>query len=135
MHNNKILKERVLRVFASKDESDGTLYKIKNENRIEKIANTPEKCFIYNDEVIGVKIPDKLDKQYYIDIGEKDFKILLMRIKEKKPKSDIKGINAILKSQIMEFLDNDDYDNFVDFIINLKENIAINKINLKYSLN
>jgi len=128
MHNNKILKERVLRVFASKDESDGTLYKIKNENRIEKIANTPEKCFIYNDEVIGVKIPDKLDKQYYIDIGEKRLQDFINADKkEKKPKSDIKGINAILKSQIMEFLDNDDYDNFVDFIINLKENIAINK--------
>jgi hypothetical protein len=128
MHNNKILKEKVLRVFASKDESDSTLYKIKNEDRIEKIANTPERCFIYNDEVIGVKIPDKLDKQYYIEIGEKRLQDFINTDKkEKKPKSDIKGINAILKSQIMEFIENDDYDNFIDFISNMKEKITINK--------
>lgn len=128
VHNNKIIKEKVLRVFASKDEVDGTIFKVKTEDRIEKIANTPEKCFIYNDEVIGIKIPNKLDKQYYIDIGEKRLQDFINSDKkEKKPKSDIKGINAILKSQVLEFINNDESDNILDFIINLKENVAINK--------
>jgi hypothetical protein len=127
-HNDKIIKEKVLRVFASNDDSDGTIYKIKTEDRIEKIANTPEKCFIFNEEVIGVKIPDKLDKEYYITVGEKRLQDFINSDKkEKKPKSDIKGINAIIKSQISDFLDNDESDNIMDFIINLKENITINK--------
>lgn len=127
-HNDGIIKEKVLRIFASKDSNDGTIYKIKSEDRIEKIANTPEQCFIYNEEVIDMKIPEKLDKQYYIEIAEKRLQDFINSDKkEKKPKSDIKGINAVLKSEIMDFLDNDEYDSFVDFIIDLKENVTINK--------
>lgn len=127
-HNNNIIKEKVLRIFASTDIDDGTIIKIKSEDRIEKIANTPEHCFIYNDEVIGLKIPDKLNKQYYIEIGEKRLQDFInSNKKDKKPKSDIKGINAILKSEVTEFIENNEFDSFLDFLITLKENVSINK--------
>ena len=57
LHGEIKLKEKVLRVFASKNEEAKGVFKVKNEDKIEKIANTPEKCFIYNDYVINVKIP------------------------------------------------------------------------------
>lgn len=63
--------ERVLRVFASKDENAGGVYKIKGENKIEKIANTPFHCFIDNDNVIGKSVPEYLDKEYYIELANK----------------------------------------------------------------
>lgn len=58
------------RVFASKDAKDGRLLKFKkSKNKGEKFANTPDHCFIYNDDVTEEKVPRKLDKQYYIDIA------------------------------------------------------------------
>ena len=72
VYNNKVLNEKTLRVFASKDNRDGTLYKVKNVNgklRTEKTAATPINAFIYNDSVQGVKCPDKLDKQWYVDLS------------------------------------------------------------------
>ena len=72
VYNDKVLNEKTLRVFASKDNRDGTLYKVKNVNsklRTEKTAATPVNAFIYNDSVQGVKCPDKLDKQWYVDLS------------------------------------------------------------------
>ena len=72
VYNDKILNEKTLRVFASKDNRDGTLYKVKNVKgklRTEKTAATPINAFIYNDSVKGVKCPDKLDKQWYVDLA------------------------------------------------------------------
>ena len=72
VYNNKVLNEKTLRVFASKDNRDGTLYKVKNVNsklRTEKTAATPVNAFIYNDSVQGVKCSDKLDKQWYVDLS------------------------------------------------------------------
>lgn len=63
--------EKVLRVFASMDENAKGVFKVKTEERIEKIANTPEKCFINNDTILGVAVPEHLDKQYYIDVARK----------------------------------------------------------------
>jgi DNA polymerase len=57
------------RVFASSDMRDGRLLKFKSGKKGEKFANTPEHCFIYNDDVTKEKVPKKLDKQYYIDIA------------------------------------------------------------------
>ena len=79
MHGNKVLDERVLRVFASKVGLPG-VFKIKEvrdtktgavTERIEKIGNTPESCFIVNDNIIGTKVPPILDKQWYIDLANK----------------------------------------------------------------
>lgn len=72
VYNGKVLNEKTLRVFASKDNRDGTLYKVKNVNgklRTEKTAATPINAFIYNDSVQGVKCPNKLDKQWYVDLS------------------------------------------------------------------
>ena len=58
------------RVFASKDSKDGRLLKFKKSKaKGEKFANTPEHCFICNDDVTKEKVPKKLDRQYYIDIA------------------------------------------------------------------
>lgn len=68
----EIQKEKTFRVFASKLSSEGGLYKVKNhEKNPEKFANTPEKCFFINEDVNGVKVPQKLDKQWYIDLAIK----------------------------------------------------------------
>lgn len=68
--------EKCVRVFASKDQSDGGLWKVKNDGSVAKVEGTPEHCFIFNDEVNGVQCPMKLDKEWYIRTAEsrvKDF--------------------------------------------------------------
>lgn len=73
-HNHQRLSDKTFRVFASKDATNTFIGKVKNKNgkeAIEKFANTPTHCFIFNDDVNGVKVPDDLDKQYYIDIAKK----------------------------------------------------------------
>lgn len=71
IHNGEKLPEKVLRVFASNDDSDGAIYKLKGKDKLEKMANTPDNCFIENDYVKGVIPPEKLDKKYYIDLAKK----------------------------------------------------------------
>ncbi len=64
------LKEKVHRVFASNRPEDKGIYKVKIEKgqkSFEKVAYTPDKCFINNDDINGVGVPDYLDRQYYID--------------------------------------------------------------------
>ncbi len=84
---------KAYRVFASRDNNDGRLLKCKlvpgikelavtvgtipvddwDNTRVkkDKFGNTPDRCFIYNDDLTGVSIPDKLDRQYYIDLAKK----------------------------------------------------------------
>ena len=62
------------RVFASKDMRDGRLLRNKPRKKGEKFGNTPEHCFIFNDECCGVKVPEKLDKQWYINLAKKRLK-------------------------------------------------------------
>ena len=70
IHDDVELSEKVHRVFASKLESDGGLFKIKDTTP-EKVANTPDNCFIYNGDVNNLTVPIKLDKQWYIDLANK----------------------------------------------------------------
>ena len=70
----KELKERCVRCFASINPNDGGLWKVKVTDEIEKLEGTPEHCFIWNDEVNGVKVPSKLDKQWYIMTAKKRLK-------------------------------------------------------------
>ena len=70
-HNGKRLNEKCFRVFASSSWSDSYIGKRKPGGNIEKFANTPENCFIVNTAVNGVSIPDKLDKQWYINLAKK----------------------------------------------------------------
>ena len=74
-HNNKRLQDKTFRIYASKLRHDGFIGKQKTEgSTIEKFANTPDHCFIFNESVRGVKVPDKLDKQWYIDLAKKRLK-------------------------------------------------------------
>ena len=72
VHNGRRLSEKTFRVFASTRDTDGTIRKVKHEGmNSEKFANTPERCFIHNEKVAGVKCPDYLDKKYYVDLAIK----------------------------------------------------------------
>jgi DNA polymerase len=62
----KELKERCVRVFASTNDSDGGLWKVKGSDKIEKLEGTPEHSFIINDDVKDMTCPPHLDKQWYI---------------------------------------------------------------------
>jgi DNA polymerase len=65
---------KAYRVFASKDTADGRLLKCKvteKGDKKDKFGNTPDRCFIYNDDIRGMSIPSKLDRQYYIDLATK----------------------------------------------------------------
>lgn len=72
--------DKTFRVFASKDRSRGGIYKVSGkvvkgrEKNPEKFANTPDHCFIINDDVSTMPIPDELDRQYYIDLVWKRLK-------------------------------------------------------------
>lgn len=62
------------RVFASRDECDGKIFKCKRvEDRIkkDKFANTPDRCFIENGNVNEMRVPHKLDRKWYIDLTKK----------------------------------------------------------------
>lgn len=63
------LNDRTFRVFASTRKGDGRIMKVKAGGKPEKFANTPDKCFIFNESLKGVAIPEYLDRQYYIDLA------------------------------------------------------------------
>ncbi|MBQ7075934.1 MAG: hypothetical protein IJM94_03935, partial [Clostridia bacterium] len=63
------------RVFASNDIQDGRLLRCGGKKgKGEKFGNTSEHCFIFNDSVEGVKVPQTLDKQWYIKLAKKRLK-------------------------------------------------------------
>jgi len=70
LYGDKKIPEKTLRVFASRNNDPG-VFKVKENGRVEKIANTPEKCFIVNDNVIGRRIPKRLDKDWYVTLAKK----------------------------------------------------------------
>lgn len=71
IHGDKPLSEKCVRVFASKDDADGGLFKLHNNKmKPDKFPSTPLQCFIENDDVTGVEVPDKLDRTFYIDMAK-----------------------------------------------------------------
>lgn len=71
-HNGNYLNDKTFRVFASKNKDDTYIGKCREIGEtIEKFANTPEHCFIYNDEVNDLIVSEKLDKVWYINLAEK----------------------------------------------------------------
>jgi DNA polymerase len=62
---------KAYRVFASRSHTDGRLLKCDGVRNPAKFGNTPDRCFIFNDDLRGVSIPDKLDRQYYIGLAKK----------------------------------------------------------------
>ena len=70
--NGEHLREKVHRVFASNNPYAKALYKTKTEKGeqvYEKIAYTPDHCFINNDNILDAPVPEELDRQYYIDMA------------------------------------------------------------------
>lgn len=70
--NGEHLREKVHRVFASNNPHAKAIYKTKTEKGeqvYEKIAYTPDHCFINNDNILDAPVPDELDRQYYIDMA------------------------------------------------------------------
>lgn len=74
-HGDRVLKEKTIRVFASKDPKDPGVQKWSiRTGRPEKITNSPLHCFINNGDITGTKVPDKLDKKWYINFAKKRLK-------------------------------------------------------------
>ena len=71
IHGEELLSERCVRVFASQDKSDGGLYKLhQNKNKPDKFPSTPVNCFIVNEDVNGMNVLSKLDKEFYINMAK-----------------------------------------------------------------
>lgn len=71
-HNNEFLTDKTFRVFASKSNKDTYIGRCKTEGgTIEKFANTPNQAFVWNEDVNGIEVPEKLDKNWYIELAEK----------------------------------------------------------------
>lgn len=71
MHGIHRLNDKTLRVFASKRESDGGVFKVKEGKNPEKFANTSVHSFIDNFDIIGIEVPTYLDRQFYIDMAKR----------------------------------------------------------------
>lgn len=70
IHNGRILNEKVIRCFASNDASDGTIYKQhKDKTTPDKTAGTPDNAFIDNGYILGKKVSNKINKQWYVDLA------------------------------------------------------------------
>lgn len=75
LYGDTPIKEKCVRVFASKNPKDAGVKKVSiRTGRPAKLQKSPEHCFIWNDEVNGAKVPAKLDKQWYIDFALKRLK-------------------------------------------------------------
>jgi hypothetical protein len=93
LHGDVQLPEKVLRVFADSREDSKGVFKVKHKMKdgimqdvAEKIGNTPERCFINNEDIKGVTIPEYLDKQYYIDLATERLNAFLGIPKKRKTK-------------------------------------------------
>ena len=72
LYGYKPIKEKCIRVFASNNPADPGVKKVHAVRKTTaKLTNSPEHCFIFNDDVKGVPVPDKLDRQWYIDFANK----------------------------------------------------------------
>ena len=71
VHGDVQLSERCVRVFASKLAGDKGLYKLhNNKTKPDKFPSTPLSCFIVNENVNGMSVPDKLDREFYINMAK-----------------------------------------------------------------
>jgi DNA polymerase len=66
-HNGQRYSYKCYRVFASTKPTDGRILKCRNRSNPAKFGNTPDQCFIVNDDVNGMTCPPYLDKRWYIN--------------------------------------------------------------------
>jgi DNA polymerase len=69
--NDKKYFNKCYRVFASENSCDGPVKKIKEDGRADKFATTSVNSFIENGDLTGVKVPMRLDKDWYIEEAKK----------------------------------------------------------------
>lgn len=87
--------QRVNRVYATKDERCGTLYKVKRENgQIAKIAGLPEHCIVDNDNKCDRSV---IDEQFYIEMARKQINDYL-GIKETKARKKTMAATTVKKN-------------------------------------
>lgn len=67
LYKDEILTDKVYRVFASRSRLDDILYKCKTDKKPEKFANCPDYCRVVNTNIQNMKVPNWLDRQWYID--------------------------------------------------------------------
>ena len=68
IHNGQEYTHKVYRCFASKDEIDTPIMKLKKDkDKPDKYAGTPDHVFIDNGNIQDKLIPEKLDKEWYIN--------------------------------------------------------------------
>ena len=68
-HNGQKYTNKCYRVFASKYSSDTPIYKCRN-GKADKFANTPWMCWLENGDIRGMKVPQKLNRNYYIYVAK-----------------------------------------------------------------
>ena len=77
-YKGKDYTNKCYRIFASNDEKDDVVYKVKvhddGREQLFKFANTSDRSFIENGDITGVKVPAKLNKQWYIDLANERLK-------------------------------------------------------------
>ena len=82
-HNGKRYQYKCYRVFASKNSKDGVINACRNRGgklEVRKFGNTPDRCFIVNDDVKDTVCPVHLDKNWYIKTAVsrlRDFGVIL----------------------------------------------------------
>lgn len=70
--DGRILPERCVRVFATKDTTKGELrMKHKSKTTLDRVSNVPPHCELVNGEVTGEHVPEWLDKGFYIDMAHR----------------------------------------------------------------
>lgn len=71
-HGEKLLAEKCVRCFASKNKRDGGLQKLHRETgRFAKIEGTPLNARLINTDINGMNVPDWLDRDWYIEMARK----------------------------------------------------------------
>jgi len=73
-HNGQEYRFKCYRVFASTRSKDGKINACRNVGKrleIKKFGNTPDSCFIANDDINGMTCPAHLDKRWYVDLAIK----------------------------------------------------------------
>lgn len=68
--NGKEFTNKCFRVFATTYKGYGSICKVKtNKANAEKFANTPVYCYLENGDIRGWRVPDYLDRQWYINLA------------------------------------------------------------------
>jgi hypothetical protein len=119
LHGEKEVSERILRVFASNEEGAEGVFKVNSNDVAEKIANTPEKCFINNENIKDAIVPNNLDKNYYIELAKKRIDDFLNG-KETNPNVHSDNVEELINKHI----------DFVDLLLENKEKSIVPNVKL-----